>query len=102
MLTRNPEGQEELITQLWQKTICKLYEIQCSIRNKYVTKKKEKLLGLTFLIIVGAQMEICPKTNSCHLSQHDICHTAAPDCCNRIKELQLLCLEEQMYFMDTP
>ena len=26
------------------KTGSKLYEIQCSIRNKYVTKKKEKLL----------------------------------------------------------
>ena len=32
-----------------QKAICKLYEIQCSIRNKYVTKKKEKLLGFSFL-----------------------------------------------------
>ena len=49
MLTRNPEGQEELITQLWQKAISKLYEIQCSIWNKYVTKKKEKLLGFSFL-----------------------------------------------------
>ena len=50
MLTRNPEGQEELITQLWQKAICKLYEIQCSIHNKYViTTKKEKLLGVFFL-----------------------------------------------------
>ena len=25
MLTRNPEGQEELITQLWQKAICKSF-----------------------------------------------------------------------------
>jgi hypothetical protein len=48
MLNRNPEGQEELITQLWQKAISKLYEIQCSIWNKYVTKKKEKLLGFSF------------------------------------------------------
>ena len=49
MLTRNPKGQEELIIQLWQKAICKLYEIQCRIHNKYVTKKEEKLLGFSFL-----------------------------------------------------
>ena len=30
-------------TQLWQRAICKLYKIQCSICNKYITKKKEKL-----------------------------------------------------------
>ncbi len=41
MLTRNPEGQEELITQLWQQAICKLYEIQCSIHHKYDTRKKK-------------------------------------------------------------
>ena len=41
MLTRNLEGQEELITQLWQKAIFKLGKIQCSVCNKYVTKKKE-------------------------------------------------------------
>ena len=35
MLTRKPERQEELIIQLWQKAICKLYEIQCRIHNKY-------------------------------------------------------------------
>ena len=34
---------------IWQKAICKLYEIQCSICNKYVTKKNEKLLGFSFL-----------------------------------------------------
>ena len=49
MLTRNLEGQEELITQLWQKAICTMYEIQCRIHNKYVTKKEEKLLGFSFL-----------------------------------------------------
>ena len=42
MLTRNPEGQEELIIQLWQKAICKLFEIQFRIHNKYVTKKEKK------------------------------------------------------------
>ena len=41
MLTRNPEGQEELIIQLWQKAICKLFEIQFRIHNKYVTKNKD-------------------------------------------------------------
>ena len=51
---------------------------------------------------IVVQAEIRPKSNGCHLSRHDICHTPAPDCCNRIKELQLLCLQEQMYFMDTP
>ena len=49
MLTRNPERQEELIIQLLQKAICKLYEIQCRIHNKYVTKKEEKSLGFSFL-----------------------------------------------------
>ena len=43
MLTRNPEGQEELIIQLWQKAICKLYDIQCRIHNKCVTKKENFL-----------------------------------------------------------
>ena len=47
MLTRNLEGQEELITQLWQKAIFKLGKIQCSVCNKYVTKKKE-ILGFFF------------------------------------------------------
>ena len=61
MLTRNPEGQEELITQLWQKAICKLYEIQCSIRNKYVTKKKEKLLGFSFLQKIKTHYQIFEK-----------------------------------------
>ena len=37
MPIRNLEGLKELITQLWQKAICKMYEIQCSIRNKYVS-----------------------------------------------------------------
>ena len=46
MLTRNLEGQEELITQLWQKAIFKLCKIQCSICNEYVTKKKE-ILGFS-------------------------------------------------------
>ena len=50
MLTRNLEGQEELITQLWQKAIFKLGKIQCSVCNKYVTKKKE-ILGF-FLFFV--------------------------------------------------
>ena len=49
MLTRKPERQEELIIQLWQKAICKLYEIQCRIHNEYVTKKGEKRLGFSFL-----------------------------------------------------
>ena len=61
MLTRNPEGQEELITQLWQKAICKLYEIQCSICNKYVTKKKEKLLGFSFLQKIKTHYQILEK-----------------------------------------
>ena len=61
MLTKNPEGQEELITQLWQKAICKLYEIQCSIRNKYVTKKKEKLLGFSFLQKIKTHYQIFDK-----------------------------------------
>ena len=61
MLTRNPEGQEELITQLWQKAICKLYEIQCSIRNKYVTKKKEKILGVSFLQKIKTHYQILEK-----------------------------------------
>ena len=47
MLTRNLEGQEELITQLWQKAIFKLCKIQCSVCNEYVTKKKE-ILGFCF------------------------------------------------------
>ena len=47
MLTRNPEGQEELIIQLWHKAICKLFEIQFRIHNKYVTKK-EKNVGFFF------------------------------------------------------
>ena len=61
MLTRNPEGQEELITQLWQKAICKLYEIQCSIWNKYVTKKKEKMLGVSFLQKIKTHYQILEK-----------------------------------------
>ena len=47
MLTRNLEGQEELITQLWQKAIFKLCKVQCIVCNKYVTKKKE-ILGFFF------------------------------------------------------
>ena len=39
MPIRNLEGLKELITQLWQKAICKMYEIQCRICNKYVTIK---------------------------------------------------------------
>ena len=39
MPIRNLEGLKELITQLWQKAICKMYEIQCSICNKYVSLK---------------------------------------------------------------
>ena len=49
MLTRNLEGQEELITQLWQKAIFKLGKIQCSVCNKYVTKKKEIFYFLFFI-----------------------------------------------------
>ena len=51
MLTRNPEGQEELITQLWQKAIFKLCKIQCSVCNEYVTKKKE-ILGFFFVFFL--------------------------------------------------
>ena len=51
MLTRNLEGQEELITQLWQKAIFKLGKIQCSVCNKYVTKKKE-ILGFFFFFFL--------------------------------------------------
>ena len=61
MLTRNPEGQEELIIQLWQKAICKLYEIQCRICNKYVTKKEEKLLGFSFLQKIKTHYQIFAK-----------------------------------------
>ena len=60
-LNADPEGQEELITQLWQKAICKLYDIQCSIRNKYFTKKKEKLLGFSFLQKIKTQYQIFEK-----------------------------------------
>ena len=59
MLTRNLEGQEELITQLWQKAIFKLGKIQCSVCNKYVTKKKE-ILG--FFVFVSFLQKI--KTHS--------------------------------------
>ena len=55
------EGQEELITQLWQKAICKLYEIQYSIRNKYVSKKKEKLLDFSFLQKIKTHYQILEK-----------------------------------------
>ena len=58
MLTRNPEGQEELIIQLWQKAIFKLYETQCRIHNKYVTKKEEKLLGFSFLQKIKTHYQI--------------------------------------------
>ena len=61
MLTRNPEGQEELIIQLWQKAICKLYEIQCRIHNKYVTKKEEKRLGFSFLQKIKTHYQIFAK-----------------------------------------
>ena len=61
MLTRNPEGQEELIIQLWQKAICKLYEIQCRIHNKYVTKKEEKLLGFSLLQKIKTHYQIFAK-----------------------------------------
>ena len=61
ILTRNPERQGELITQLWQKAICKLCEIQCSVRNKYVTKKKEKLLGFSFLQKIKTHYQILDK-----------------------------------------
>tara|TARA_B100000780_G_C20693412_1_gene275779 strand:+ start:246 stop:470 length:225 start_codon:yes stop_codon:yes gene_type:complete len=62
MLTRNLEGQEELITQLWQKAIFKLCKIQCSVCNKYVTKKKEILGGFlqkikTHYQILGKKLE---------------------------------------------
>ena len=43
-------GQEELITQLWQKAIFKLCKIQCSVCNKYVTKKKEILVFFWFIL----------------------------------------------------
>jgi hypothetical protein len=49
MLTRNPEGQEELIIQLWQKAICKLFEIQFRIHNICVTKKEKKCWFFSFL-----------------------------------------------------
>ena len=49
MLTSNLEEQEELITQLWQKAIFKLGKIQCSVCNKYVTKKKEILGFFVFV-----------------------------------------------------
>jgi len=61
MLTRNPEGQEELIIQLWQKTICKLYEIQSRIFNKYVTRKEEKLLDFSFLQKIKTHYQIFAK-----------------------------------------
>jgi Fe-S oxidoreductase len=47
MLTRNPEEQEELITQLWQKTICKLCKIQCSFVINMLLKRK-KIVGFFF------------------------------------------------------
>ena len=46
---------------IWQKAIFKLYEIQCSIRNKYVTKKKEKLLGFSFLQKIKTHYQIFEK-----------------------------------------
>ena len=61
MLTRNPEGQEELIIQLWQKAICTLYEIQCRIHKEYVTKKKEKLSGFSFLQKIKKHYQIFAK-----------------------------------------
>ena len=62
MLTRNLEGQEELITQLWQKAIFKLCKIQCSVCNEYVTKKKE-ILGffLVFLQKIKTHYQILGK-----------------------------------------
>ena len=51
MLTRNPEGQEELIIQLWQK----------AIRNKYVSKMKEKLLDFSFLQKIKTHYQILEK-----------------------------------------
>ena len=64
MLTRNPEGQEELIIQLWQKAICKLFEIQFRIHNKHVTKKEKKMCFsfckiLRQYIILGKNQLIC-------------------------------------------
>ena len=50
MLTRNLQGQEELITQLWQKAIFKLCKVQCMVCNKYVTKKKE-ILGFFYFFL---------------------------------------------------
>ena len=61
MLTRNPEGQEELVIQLWQKAICKLYKIQSRSHSKYVTKKKEKLLGFSFLQKIKTHYQILEK-----------------------------------------
>ena len=61
MLTRNPEGQEELIIQLWQKAICKLFEIQFRIHNKYVTKKEKKMLGFPFLQKIKTHYQILGK-----------------------------------------
>ena len=60
MLTRNLEGQEDLITQLWQKAIFKLGKIQCSVCNKYVTKKKE-ILGFFFLQKIKTHSQILGK-----------------------------------------
>ena len=61
MLIRNPEGQEELIIQLWQKAICKLFEIQFRIHNKYVTKKEKKMLGFSFLQKIKIHYQIFAK-----------------------------------------
>ena len=62
MLTRNLQGQEELITQLWQKAIFKLCKVQCIVCNKYVTKKKE-ILGffLFFLQKIKTHSQILGK-----------------------------------------
>ena len=60
MLIRNPEGQEELIIQQL-KAICKLFKIQCSIFNKYVTKKKEILLDFSFLQKIKTHYQILGK-----------------------------------------
>ena len=48
MLTWNPDGQEELITQLGQKAISKLYEIQCSFVINMLLKRKKNSWVFSF------------------------------------------------------
>ena len=49
------------ITAAWQKAVCKLYEIQCSIHDKYVTKKKEKWFSFSFLQKIKTHYQIFEK-----------------------------------------